>query len=382
MNSPAEHAVIQPSGLSIPTISTPDSPVGYGDTLAPAWETPQNKIGIFAYPSTIQDPGGGMVTLTKTYEYLDRSGFDVDRFDPWTHNLSDFELIHHFGFVYCNYEWFRVLKSEGKKLAVTTMYFLPERPRIQRWARKFLSRFPILKPPPTLIHMMLEMADLVLPNSEGEKQLLIDLFRCPEEKMSIVPCGVDDRFVGASPEPFINHYGVSDFLLCIGRFDPNQKNQLGLIRALKGVDLPLVFVGSATSGEEAYRETCKKEAPEGTLFIDYLKPEDGLLASAFAAANTLVVPSFYEYPCMVAMEAFLSGTKVAITTGGTTQEYFKDYATYLDPYSPTDIRRAVQQAYKAPPLSFEAQQYARDNFLWDSVGRRLENAYQDAGFFD
>ena len=338
------------------------------------------KIGISAYPAMIQDPGGGTTTLHKTYEYLHDSGFDVERFDPWTHNLSNFDLIHHFGFAHGNFEWFKMLKNRGKSLAVTTMYYLPERPRIQRWSKKFLSRIPLLKPPPTLIRLMLDMADLVLPNSEGEKQLLIDIFGCAEEKLSIVPCGVDNRFYGASPEPFTEHYGLSDFLLCIGRFDPAQKNQLGLIRALKGVNIPLVFIGSATSGEESYRENCKNEAPGDTLFIDHLDPDDQLLASAFSAANTLVVPSYFEYPCMVAMEAFLAGTKVAITKDGTTREYFKDFATYFDPHSSSDIRESVQQAYNASPLSSEAQQYARANFLWDNVGNCLEAAYRNAGF--
>ena len=75
------------------------------------------KIGIFAYPSTLLEFGGGMVTLTKTYEYLRKTGRDVERFNPWTHRLRDFDLIHHFGFAYCNYEWFRTLKVSNKRIA-------------------------------------------------------------------------------------------------------------------------------------------------------------------------------------------------------------------------------------------------------------------------
>ncbi|MCZ6636328.1 MAG: glycosyltransferase family 4 protein [bacterium] len=339
------------------------------------------KIGVFAYPTMVQDPGGGMVTLTKTYEYLKKTGHDVERFDPWVHRLKDFDLIHHFGLGYGNYDWFQTVKDEGKKLALTTMYWLPNRPRSQRLSRKWLSRIPFVKPPPALIRLMLQLADLVLPNAEGEKQLLADLYGCDTKKMAIVPCGVDNRFVGASPKPFVERYEIDNYLLCIGRFDPRQKNQLGLIRALKDTDLPVVFVGSPITGAEAYLEQCRKEASPKTLFIDYLKPEEGLLASAFAAANTLVVPSFYEYPCMVAMEALLAGTKVAITTGGTTQETFKNYVTYLNPYSIKDMKEAIVHAYETD-LPEGAEQYARDTFLWDNVGRRLEEAYRGAGFIE
>lgn len=339
------------------------------------------KIGIFAYPTMRLDPGGGMFTLNQTYEYLRRTGYDVHRFDPWTHRLEDFDLIHHFGLGYGNYDWFLTIKAAGKKLAVTTMYWLPDKPASQRLSRKYLSRLTTIKPPPALVRLMLETADLILPNAEGEQQLLSDLYGVPNKKMAVVPCGVADRFVGADPELFKQHYGIDNFLFCIGRFDPRQKNQLGLIRALKDTDVPVVFVGSPITGAEDYLEQCKKEASLNTLFIDYLNPEDNLLASAFAAANTLVVPSFYEYPCMVAMEALLAGTKVAITNGGTTQETFKHYASYFNPHSVSDMRASTIRTYEND-IPEGAEDYARQTFLWDSVGRLLEEAYRNAGFIE
>ena len=145
--------------------------------------------------------------------------------------------------------------------------------------------------------------------------------------------------------------------------------------------MPLVFVGSPITGAEDYLEQCKKEAPPNTLFIDYIKPDDGLLASAFAAADTLVVPSFYEYPCMVAMEALLAGTKVAITTGGTTRETFKHYANYFNPDSTSDMRDSITRTYEND-LPEGAEEYARQTFLWDNVGNLLEEAYRDAGFIE
>jgi len=259
------------------------------------------------------------------------------------------------------------------------MYWLPDRPKSQRLSRKYLSRLTRLKPPPALVRLMLNEADLILPNAQGEQDLLSDLYNIPKQKMAIVPCGVADRFVGADPEPFKQHYNIDNFLFCIGRFDPRQKNQLGLIRALKNTDIPLVFVGSPITGAEDYLTQCKKEASSNTLFIDYLNPKDNLLASAFAAANTLVVPSFYEYPCMVAMEALLAGTKVAITNGGTTEESFKHYANYFNPHVESDMRDTVIQTYKND-LPEGTIEYARNTFLWDNVGRQLETAYKNAGF--
>ena len=338
------------------------------------------KIGIFAYPTFLMNRGGGIILLNHTYDYLKRSGYDVHRFDPWTHRIEDFDLIHHFRLRYCNYDWFLTVKAIGTKLAVTPIYWLPDRPRSQRLARKYLSHLSLLKPPPALVRLMLETADLILPKSEAERQLLFDLYDIPKEKTAIVPDGVSDRFVGADPKPFKQHYGIDDFLLCVGRFDPRQKNQLGLIRALKkSFDVPLVFIGGSDTGAEDYFEQCKQEAPPNTLFIDFLRPEDNLLASAFAAANTLVVPSFFEYPCLVAMEALLAGTKVALTMGETTREIFKQYVNYLDPHSESDMRAAIIRTYESD-FPKGAKEYARKTFLFDNVGRLLEEAYRKAGF--
>ncbi len=323
--------------------------------------------------------GGGLMTLTKSYEYLRDSGRDVERFDPWKQDLSDFDLIHHFGFHYSNWEWFKTIKRFNKRLAVTTMYWIPEDPFTERLYRKLLSRIPYLKLPPVQTRQMLEMADLILPNSEGEKQLLINLFGCSEEKMHIVPCGVDDRFGHSSAEPFEQKFGISNFLLCVGRFDSAQKNQLGMVRALGETGLPMVFIGGPADGQEGYYEQCRREAPEGTLFIGVLDPADPILASALVAANTLVIPSYFEYPCMVAMEALLAATKVAITRRGTTEEYFREYAAYFDPRSPADIRRVVLETFQAE-IHPEAQRYARRVFRWDHVGHLLDKAYAAAGF--
>lgn len=341
------------------------------------------KIGISAHSTMLLDRGGGgLIWLNHTYDYLKRSGYDIHRFDPWTHRIEDFDLIHHFGLQYCNYDWFLTVKATGTKFAVTPLYYLPDRPRSQYLARKFLSHLSLLKPPPALVRLMLETADLILPNTEGERQLLSDLYDVPKRKMTIVPIMVNGRFVGADPKPFKQHYGIDNFLLCIGRFDPRQKNQLGLIRTLKNsFDVPLVFVGNSIVTAEDYFLQCKKEASPNTLFIDFLRQEDNLFASAFAAANTLVVPSFFEYPSMVSMEALIAGTKVAITSGGTTRETFKQYVNYFDPYSESDMRATIIHTYESD-LPDGAKEYACKTFIFDNAGYLLEEAYRKAGFIE
>jgi hypothetical protein len=84
---------------------------------------------------------------------------------------------------------------------------------------------------------------------------------------------------------------------------------------------------------------------------------------------------------MVAMEALLAGTKVAITNGGTTQETFKHYASYFNPHSVSDMRASTIRTYEND-IPEGAEDYARQTFLWDNVGRLLEEAYRNAGFIE
>ena len=57
------------------------------------------------------------------------------------------------------------------------------------------------------------------------------------------------RSRSASPELFQARWGTEPFVLSVGRIEP-RKNTLGLIRALRGLGLPLVVIGEAPPGCE------------------------------------------------------------------------------------------------------------------------------------
>ena len=43
-------------------------------------------------------------------------------------------------------------------------------------------------------------------------------------------------------DQFTQRYGFKDFILCVGRIEP-RKNQLNIIRALRGIKSDIVFIG-------------------------------------------------------------------------------------------------------------------------------------------
>ena len=82
----------------------------------------------------------------------------------------------------------------------------------------------------------------------------------------------------------------------------------------------------------------------------------------------------YETPGIAALEAGLAGAKVVITPHGGTKDYFKDMATYIDPYSITSIRSGIETTLNQESDN-QLRDYIKNNFLWEKVADLTANIY-------
>ncbi|MDQ1740275.1 MAG: glycogen synthase [Pseudonocardiales bacterium] len=105
------------------------------------------------------------------------------------------------------------------------------------------------------------------------------------------------------------------------------------------------------------------------------------LAGLLAAADLVVVPSLYEPFGMVALEAQLAGTPVAVSDTGGLAELVEPgvTGTRFLPESPAAIAAAVRQVLADPidarQMAARAQRRAREEFGWDTVARRTAEVY-------
>ena len=84
-------------------------------------------------------------------------------------------------------------------------------------------------------------------------------------KMTLVPATASpDGFAEGDPAVFRGETGLADFVLCVGRFEYPRKNQLALVRAMKGESVPLVFIGGPDLAHTDYYEQCRAEAGPNT----------------------------------------------------------------------------------------------------------------------
>lgn len=69
-----------------------------------------------------------------------------------------------------------------------------------------------------------------------------------------VPLGFEAG-AAADPQLFTREYGVSDFILCVGRIE-SRKNQLMLLKAMEDSELPIVFAGGGFSYQPNMSRPC------------------------------------------------------------------------------------------------------------------------------
>lgn len=339
------------------------------------------RIAFFSYPHAFQTPGGGEILLLKTKQALEKKDISVKLFNQWEDKIKDFDILHVFGSVKDCLGLIEAAKPLGVKIVISPVFWstfsraLHEYGSIDKrfiMAIRHLAKvvFPFL---PSSRRKMLKLADMILPNSEAESKQVARLFFLDKNKMHVVYLAADERFINSKSNQFAEKYGVKDFILSVGRIEP-RKNQLNLIKALKGTEYKLVIIGNVVLGYEKYYEECKSAAAKDVLFISNINHEDLILESAYAACRVFVLQGWFETPGLAAIEAGLAGAGLAVTNGGSTREYFKNYAEYFNPANPKSIKDAVSKAMAKDKTS-DLKKYLINNFTWEKYGEENIKIY-------
>jgi glycosyltransferase involved in cell wall biosynthesis len=340
------------------------------------------KVMMASYQAISILQGGPRTQIHSTARYLPASGVETAFFNPWVpFRRGDADLVHLFAANIGTYHLAREIHALGVPMVVSPIMFSTHSPAfvaralkalrlIGRAGRGIWSDYGIMAD-------ICAWGKLVLPNTEAEAKMVGTGLAVPHEKITVIPNGVDEIFLLSDPEPFVARYGLRDFILNVGHIGHRRKNVLSLIKALAGIDHPAVVIGRFISG--AYGDACRREAAphKHILLIDGLDHDAPMLAAAYAACDTFVLPSQFETPGIAALEAGLAGAKVVITPYGGTMEYFGEMADYVNPGSVESIRAGILAALerpKTPALS----DHIRKNFLWPRVSEKTAVAYARA----
>lgn len=334
--------------------------------------------------TALSAPGGGEVQMASTLAALPALGVDARPWRPWEQAVDEADVLHLFGSQREHLPVVAAARRAGVPVVLSTIAWFdlasrwrepgPLAVRLAACGKQAArSAAPWL---PSWRRRLYRACDLLLPNSQAEAEQLARYFGVATERMHIVPNGADLRFAQADPRPFARLVGGRGFVLYAGRIEP-RKNQLGFLRAMRASDVPIVVLGDAVPGCEAYLAECQRVAGPNVRFLGRLDHGDALLASAYAACGCLVLASWFETPGLAALEAGMSGTPLVLTRGGCTREYFGNLAHYVSPGDPHEIRQQVLAARTAPRRAELAELLAA-RYSWHAAAQATRAAYEKA----
>ena len=350
------------------------------------------KILMQPRPNVLTHRGGDTVVMERTAEELRELGFDVTIDPEMKAPLGAFDVIHLFNFALPD---LLRLQSErcaaaGKPFVITSLY--EDWPRFfNQMQSYFLALQAYLKhgqqhhhwpallnasrgtPPcePLDNSFAAARATLVLASGEQEAAAIRALY--PSARVEIAQFGCDLRG-DASPDLFRKETGLTDFVLSVGRLE-TRKNQLGLLKALEESDLPLVLAGGGFTYQPEYEQLCRSFRRKGKVII-LGRLEEALLKSMYAAARVHALPSWYELPGLVTLEAMASGSAVVVSDFGTPRDYVGGFGFYAAPDDPQAILNAVTAAFYSPQRP-GAKEHVHQ-FTWRRSAERVGQLYEVA----
>ena len=180
-------------------------------------------------------------------------------------------------------------------------------------------------------------SSMLIVNSDSEKQMLLRE-GASFKKIRIIPNVVPEDML-LETAGFTQ--GQRSGIICVGHFCP-RKNQLALIRSVKGTDLKITFVGTARPMHKHYYEQCRKEADGQHDFVGELSHSE--LHDLMCLSHVSVCVSLSETPGISNLEAAISGCHLVLPDIAPLHEYFGENVYYISPKNPDPgiIRKALE----------------------------------------
>lgn len=349
-------------------------------------------------------PGGDTIQVLKTKEHLEQLGHSVAISTELEPNVSTYDLVHLFNLVRPQEVYLQAAnaKQQGKQVALSTIYVsdaecdqkarggLPgllsrvlkpaQVEYLKVAARAALSReinkgtgTLLLRGYRTLQEKILEMTDVLLPNSHSELQRVINDFPLALGKpFVVVPNAIDVKLFGGEVVPLspevVKYRGC---ILCVARIEA-RKNQLNLVRAMKQLPWQLVLIGKPAPNQSAYFEQVKQEADQNVHILGEV--EHSRLPEFYQAAKVHILPSWMETTGLSSLEAGAMGCNLVITDKGDTRDYFEDFAFYCEPDSVDSIRATIRKAYETP-VDPGVREHILHNFIWEKTADKTLEGY-------
>ncbi len=240
--------------------------------------------------------------------------------------------------------------------------------------------------------LMAGKGDKIITVSNSTKNDLKEIFKVPEERISVIYSGLDKRFLEEPKidgQKILDRYGITKkYILFLGTLCPS-KNITRLLEAFASFkekikkennpfDYQLVLAGKRGWLSQEYVQIVKDLGiAKDIVFTGYIIGDE--IVTLFRKAQFFIMPSLYEGFGMTVLEAFATGTPAIVSKVSSVPEIAGDAAFYVDPMNTGEITEAmmkfskdenIRNGYKAKGL----EQVKK--FDWEKTAKETLEVYK------
>lgn len=227
--------------------------------------------------------------------------------------------------------------------------------------------------------------DAIVTPSYAVKRDLVRYCAASEERITVIPHGVDEDFFEATPaqrEVARQTYDLPDrYILFVGSVEP-RKN---LLRLLEAYDLlpeklraqhPLLLVGPPGWNNEEIQKRLSKA--RHVRVVGFVRRE--LLPAVYESCSLFAFPSLYEGFGMPVLEAMAAGAPVMTSKRSALPEVVGQTGLLVHPKKPEEMaeamRSVLEDSHNAALMGGQARQRARQ-FTWDRCAAETKKFFEE-----
>ena len=313
--------------------------------------------------------GGVQHQLIQTKAALEKIGIETD-FIRWWDDAQRGDIIHFIGRPSADY----IVFAHGKGCKVVIAELLTatgSRTRGQLVLQKFSTNiFKSILPKTFTARLAWDayrLADACIANTSWEAHLMNYLFGTPEERIHVVPNGVEEIFLNSQKAP------REKWLVCTATIT-ERKRILELAQAAVRAKTPLWVIGKAYSDSDAYAQKFFALAKQNLQFIRYegAISNRAQLAKIYREARGFVLLSAMETRSLSAEEAAACECPLLLSDLPWARSTFGEPATYCPIRSTESTAQILKKFYSEAPQLPPPLKPA----TWEDVARQLEKIYE------
>tara|TARA_B110001454_G_scaffold44271_1_gene43280 strand:+ start:266 stop:1558 length:1293 start_codon:yes stop_codon:yes gene_type:complete len=220
----------------------------------------------------------------------------------------------------------------------------------------------------------------------SDKEQIIENFNVPEEKIDVIPYGVDhDKFRPSESKELTrnkvcHHYYLKEtpYFVHISETNWARKNTLGLFEAFRkakasGIPHNLLVVGK---NDDVIWNKAKKIP--GIVMCGYVTEE--LIIKIIQGADALLLPSLHEGFGLPLVESMACGIPAITSNVFSPPEIIKDGGLLVDPYNISDIQEKILSLGHDKKLQEDLSQKAlkrSHDFSWSITAEKMLSYFRD-----